>query len=233
MNEKRNSERITESTQNIADMTTSLTKMGFRGIDMSMELANQLIQRFNQMGSGKKNCHCNDTYDAKFIDEVCGDCMPCGAPNSTTDLKLVGRTGEIRKMSIVIENNLNKTSDYVLEVAPLMDQCGKEFDSKEFIMFSKRAGSIEACDSIKVDFFVKLDPKLTDNNVYFTEIKIDGTCCSNKFSLGIWIKDDRMTDHLVLCDPCRSQKSELVQFNNCNCCDGNYVHQGKKYYRLQ
>ena len=235
------SERERENLQNISDMTSSLTRMGFRGIDMSMELANELISRFNSMGKKRgsscgcqpNHCHCNDGYDSRYIDELCGDCMPCGAPNSTTDLKLVARSGEVRKMSFVLENNLNKDSDFTIKAHPLMDQCGKEYESKSTIIFRDQNGTIPACKSIKIDFFVKIDQALPDNNVYYTEIEVEGKCCSNKFSLGIWVQDDCFTDHLMLCDPCRNQKSEFVQFNNCQCCDEHgEVRMGKKYYRL-
>jgi hypothetical protein len=237
MSDRNSNTKENENIENLANMSLSLAKAGFRGIDMSMELASELVNRFNSIGKNKKcgcsgNCHCNDGYDSKYVDELCGDCMPCGAPNSTTDLKVVARLGEVRKLSFVLENNLNKASNYTIKASELMDQCGNEHASKAVIFFPSQTGTLEPCKSVKIDFLVKIPQQLPDNSVFYAEIEVDGTCCANKFSLGIWVQDDCLTDHLVLCDPCRKQKSEFVQFNNCNCCDDGEVRQGKKYYRL-
>ena len=235
-NRKLNTKRESDGFENIADLASSLTKLGFRGIDISMDLARELTGKLNLGNNSKKNCGCHGNCicnDTKYMDELCGDCMPCGPGNSTTDMKIVGRLGEVRRLSFVIENNLNKPSNYNINVANLVDQCGNEVNSAKVIQVKEAKGTLKPCESTTVDLFVLFTAELKDSNVYYTEIVLDGECCSNKFSLGVWVQDNCLTDHLVLCDPCRPKKSEMLQFNNCNCCDddGN-IKEGKKYYRI-
>ena len=216
----------TDNPINIDVLTNAMSDMATASFDNLRQIiksVNLLGESLNVGRNSKKHCGCG----CGGFDSHCMTCAPCGPATSSTDMTLETRLGERRRLTILIENNQKKESNFNISVAKIIDACGEEITNNELITFYPNEGNIPACKCQKVETLVDIGTNLQPGMVYYVEIKIDGQCCSNEISLGIWVDQETMIDGLVLCDPCKPRKGKFIEFSECTCgcCDNS-----TKYY---
>lgn len=197
-----------------------LLEIGLRGLSDSMQVIDRLIKQPAKKRRQKSHCHCT------CMDPMM-DCYPCGPHRSDTDLRLEARLGERRLLSILFENNRKVSSQVTMNLAVLMDACGNVLEGNELIALQPRTFTLQPGECRRVRLGVNLVPPFEEGQVYYAEIRVDGDCCAEAISLGIWVQPDHYADHHSLCDPCRPRIGRFVEFHNCDC---GCCSEGKAYY---
>jgi hypothetical protein len=229
-----------ETLERITATAKEMAALGVKGIELSMGLTTDMIERFNLKDFQGNRCNCSGRYSCfnnNFLEQLYGDRCRCGSGNSTTDMKLDANLREVRQMSFTIENNRKEDSDYNVTAGDFTDQDGRVFSPSGIITIENSKGVLKAGESVRIDFAVATagdrevaaSTSLKSATAYYTDFAVDGTHCSGKVSLGLWIRPVGESSHLMLCDPCRPKVSDMVQFNDC-CCEGS-VKSSKIFYR--
>ena len=191
-----------------------------RSTDMG-ELNNALLNLFNIGMKSVSNAIQNIGTKSNTGKCGCGDawcdCYPCGPLTSDTDLRVEGRMGERRLMSFIIENNKKEDCNVKLSVVAFFDACGNSYNPDKCIILLPDSLTIkpESCTRVRVG--VNFTTPLDDGQVYYAEIKVEGACCAENISLGIWVEPDNYADFLTYCDPCKPKLGKFVDFVNCEC----------------
>lgn len=206
------------------DATRDFLEMGVQSLEDAFNTIDKIIGLSSNWNKSKEKCRC-DCMDPMI------DCYPCGPLRSDTDIKLETRLGELRVLSILVENNRNVPQEVKLDVKTIFDACGNMLENKrEVIRFAPDSITIPACDCQRAMIVVHVRPPFDDGQVYYAEIMVSGDCFDEIVSLGIWVQPDHYIDHFVLTDPCRPKKGKFVEFRNCNC---DCCSEGKLYYVCQ
>jgi hypothetical protein len=176
--------------------------------DIGMKSMAGIIQNMGAK-SPSGHSHCHDPWL---------DCYPCGPLTSNTDLKVEGRYQETRVLSFLIENNRKVACDVNISVDKFFDACGIAYPPEKTIIIRPPALTIQPGDCGKIHVAVKITAPLKPGQVYYAELKIEGACCVDNISLGIWVEPDNYADYITYCDPCKPKIGKFVDFVNCECC---------------
>lgn len=192
-------------------------------IDRFNDWMNQIAQAAQAMpgpakSRGHRRCDCNCDCCTCMEADPWLECLPCGPKTSNTDVTLEARTGEVRKISLLLENNTSRDCTFALRVNTLMDGCGETLEGANLITFPTPTGVLAPCQCRKVDVLISLQPPFQGGQVYYADICIDHAECNREcVTVGIWVKPDSLVDHLMLCDHCRPRTGRYVEFVPCDC----------------
>jgi hypothetical protein len=197
------------SSSNLNDIGNSMLSLFDVGLKSMRDISGILQNMSASKSSG--NCNCCDEWS---------DCYPCGPLTSDTDLRIEGRMHERRFLSFIIENNKKDICEVKISVVTLFDACGRSYDASKNIIVVPSSLKIEPETCAKVRVGINFSAPLEEGQVYYAEFKIEGACCADNISLGIWVEPDNYADYLTYCDPCKPKLGKFVDFVNCECGGG-------------